>query len=84
MQTPTNGPLTIPPALLAEITAAADEEHRSPSDLVRDALERYMEAREWTKIFVYGDLRAKELGLTEQDVPRLIAESRRERQPGCA
>jgi hypothetical protein len=70
--------LTLPPTLVAEIQAAADEEHREPGDVVREALERYMEDREWDKIFAYGAARAKALGLTEDDVPRLIAESRQE------
>jgi len=73
----------VPSAMLPEIHAAAEEEHRPPSELVREALEHYMEARAWKKIFAYGDARAKALGLTEQDVPRLISESRREhRRPG--
>jgi hypothetical protein len=68
--------LAIPPALLADIEAAAEQEHRAPGELVREALERYMEDRAWKKIFAYGEERAKALGLTEEDVPRLIAESR--------
>jgi hypothetical protein len=72
--------LTIPPALVAAIQAAAEEEHRAPGDLVREALERTMEDREWNRIFAYGDARAKALGLTEEDVPRLIAEHRQEKR----
>jgi hypothetical protein len=68
--------------MLPEIHAAAKEEHRAPGELVREALERYMEARAWRKIFTYGESRAKALGFTEDDVPRLIAESRREHRPG--
>ncbi len=33
---------SLPPALLAEVEAAADEDHRAVSDVVRDALERYL------------------------------------------
>ena len=32
----------IPPALVAQIEAAADEEHRTAADVIRDALERYL------------------------------------------
>ena len=35
----------LPPALLAEVEAAADEEHRAPGDVVREALERYLVER---------------------------------------
>jgi hypothetical protein len=35
----------LPPALLAEIEAAAAEEHRSALDVLQDAVARYMTAR---------------------------------------
>ena len=53
----------IPPGLLPKIRAAAAEEHREPAEVVREALERYMEDREWRKLFEYGESRAKALGL---------------------
>lgn len=71
-------PLVISSALMAEIQSAAAEEHRSAPDLVRDAVERYLEARRWQRILAFGEEQARKLGLTEDDVPRLIAESRRE------
>jgi predicted transcriptional regulator len=37
----------VPPDLLAEIQAAAAEEHRAPSDLVGEAIERYLSERRW-------------------------------------
>lgn len=77
-----NHSFVLPPALLAEVEAAADEEHRPAEDMVREAVTRYMEDREWNKVFTYGESRAKALGLTEKDVPRLIAESRQEKRQG--
>jgi metal-responsive CopG/Arc/MetJ family transcriptional regulator len=71
--------IAIPPALLAEIQAAAEEEKRTPVEVLREAVERYLENRRWQQLVSYGRERARELGLTEEDVPRLIAESRRER-----
>jgi hypothetical protein len=70
----------VPPDLIAEIQAIAEEEHRAPGELMRDAFERYKADRDWKKIFAYGEARAKALGLTEEDVPRLIAEYRREQR----
>jgi hypothetical protein len=35
----------VPPGLLAEVQAAADEDHREPDELVREALIRYLEQR---------------------------------------
>ncbi|HWC91462.1 MAG TPA: hypothetical protein VG433_17455 [Pirellulales bacterium] len=71
-------PLTIPPALLAQVHAAAQEEHRPADEVLRDALERYLRERRWQKIFVYGEQRAHDLGVSEPDIPRLIAEYRQE------
>lgn len=69
-----------PSGLLAEIQAAADEEQQALAELVREAIERYMDEREWRKLLAYGQERALTLGLTEADVPRLITEARREQR----
>jgi predicted transcriptional regulator len=37
----------VPPALIPEIQAAAEEEHRAPRDLVGEAIERYLSERRW-------------------------------------
>ena len=72
--------LCVPPSLAAEIEAAASEDNRPASDLVRDAIEGYLKNRRWSRLAAYGRDRARELGLLEEDVPRLIAESRIERR----
>ncbi len=73
----------VPPTLLAEIHAAAEEEHRSSAELVREAIERYLQDRRWQRLAAYGQARARELGLSEADIPRLIREARQERRPEC-
>jgi hypothetical protein len=73
--------LVLPPALAKEVRAGAEEEHRQASDVLRDAVERYLRERRWQKIFAYGERRARELGLSEEEIPRLIAEYRREQRP---
>ena len=81
MKSETASPTGImPPDLVAEIEAIAAEEHRPPGELVRDAMERYKADRDWRRLRDYGAARAKELGLSEEDVPRLIAEARREQR----
>jgi hypothetical protein len=72
--------LTVPPALAAEIQAAADEEHRPPLEVLRDAIESYRKEQRWRRTLDYGADRAKALRLTEADVPRLIAEYRQEKR----
>jgi metal-responsive CopG/Arc/MetJ family transcriptional regulator len=45
MKTHSDNAVTIPPALLAEVQAAAQAEHRPADELVSDALRRYLQAR---------------------------------------
>jgi len=72
--------VTVSPALLAEIHAAAEEERRAPSEVMKEAIERYLENRRLQRLYAYGEERARSLGLTEADIPRLIAEARQERR----
>jgi hypothetical protein len=72
----------VPSALLPAIQAAAEEDDRAPGELVREALERYLKDRRWQRLVAYGHARARELGLAEPDLPRLIAESRQEQRQG--
>jgi metal-responsive CopG/Arc/MetJ family transcriptional regulator len=72
--------INIPPSLLAELQALADEESRNSNELVREAVELYLKERRWQRLLAYGEQQARSLGLTDADVPRLIAEYRRERQ----
>jgi hypothetical protein len=74
--------LAVPADLAAEIQAVANEEHRRPLDVLRDAIESYRKERRWRRTLAYGADRAKALGLTEADVPRLIAEYRQEKRQG--
>ena len=72
--------LSMPPTLLAEIREAADEDQRTTEELVREAIERYLEDRRWQRLLAYGEQQARSLGLTDADVPRLIEEYRQERR----
>jgi hypothetical protein len=74
--------LTIPPALVAELQAATDEEHRPALDVLRDAVERYRKEQRWRRTLAYGAECASALGLAAADVPRLIAEYRQEKRQG--
>jgi hypothetical protein len=46
------------------------------SELMREAFRRYKRQREWDEANAYGRAKAKELGITEADVVRLIKEAR--------
>ncbi len=72
----------VPSALLPELRAAAEEDHQVPGKLVREALECYLKDRRWRRLVELGHARSQELGVSENDLPRLIAESREERREG--
>jgi metal-responsive CopG/Arc/MetJ family transcriptional regulator len=71
--------VSMPSSLLAEVQAAANEEHRTREELLLEAVERYLRDRSWQRLLSYGEERARSLGLTDADVPRLIEEYRQER-----
>jgi hypothetical protein len=47
---------------------------------VNEAMKRHLAVRRVDRLQRYGRRRAEELGITEDGVPRLIAESRAERR----
>lgn len=75
-----NNIVSLPESLLAEVTSAALAEERSVDEVVAEALRRYLDAQSWLKFVDRNERRAKELGMTEDDVDRLIAEYRAENQ----
>jgi CopG family transcriptional regulator/antitoxin EndoAI len=75
--------ITLPPEMLARAAEIAKQEHRTMSELVREALREYERNRQWDEMNAYGQARARELGLTEADVEpavRAVREERRKRQ----
>jgi len=64
-----NAQVLIPPGLAAELLAAADEEHRPVAEVVRDALEAYLEARRWRLCPDQEQARARELGVPDDNMP---------------
>ena len=61
---------------LEKVDQVAKEENRTRSELWREAMRRYIAARELRRLQQYGTKKAQVLGLKEEDVPRLIEESR--------
>lgn len=72
--------LVIPAALVVQIQAAANEEHRPALDVLRDAIENYRNEQRWRRTLAYGTERAAARGFSENDVSRLIAEYRQEKR----
>jgi CopG family transcriptional regulator/antitoxin EndoAI len=77
-------PISLPPDMLDHVTQLAKKEHRTKSELVREALRRYIDDKEWTALRSYGTARAKARGITEADVDRIIHEYRQEKRKKAA
>ena len=70
--------ISLMPEFLEEIEKLAKEERRTKSELVREALRRYLADKELRRLQRYGLQKAIELGLKEEDVVRLVEEYRTE------
>ncbi len=71
--------LSLPPKLLREAERLARREGRTKSELLREALRRYLADSRWRDLQEFGRAQAHKLGIKESDVERLIAEYRTER-----
>ena len=64
--------------LLSQIDELANEEARTRSELIREAVRMYIEKkREWQHIFNYGKSIGSMLNITENDVMKEIKEYRK-------
>jgi CopG family transcriptional regulator/antitoxin EndoAI len=71
--------ISIMPDFLREVEKVAKEENRTKSELIREALRRYIEDREWEKLTRYARMKSAETGIkTEEDIQRVVDEFRGE------
>ena len=80
MKTTTTLSLNLPPEVLEEAERLAKKEGQTTNELLRQALRRYITQRQFHELQRYGIKRAKDLGLKEGDVDRIIHEYRAEQQ----
>ncbi len=64
--------LSLPPEMAAQVDEITKEEGRTKSELFREALRRYIEERKWARLYKYGELKAREKGITEEDIEDLV------------
>ena len=70
---------SIMPDFLREVEKVAKEENRTKSELIREALRRYIEDREWEKLTRYARIKSAETGIkTEEDIQQVVDEFRGE------
>ena len=74
----THNNLHIPDDLLSAVNEAAGADGKITDEIAADALRRYLAHPKLEELGRYGREQSLRLGYTEADVPRLIAESRRE------
>jgi CopG family transcriptional regulator/antitoxin EndoAI len=72
---------SLSPAIADRVDQVMKQQGRSRSELVREALLRYIEECEWRQLFQYGEQRARALGIGPEDVSPLVEEYRAEVRP---
>jgi len=82
MRTAKTVSITLPPELLVKAQELANREHRTMSELFREALRRYMQGDvEWQALLARTRAQGQALGITsEADGERLADEYRRDTQ----
>ena len=72
---------SLPPDLALQVDRITRQQSRTRSELLREALLRYLEECEWTELLQYGERRARDLGIGPEDVGALVEEYRIEAGP---
>jgi hypothetical protein len=68
----------LPEDLQLELEKTARAQGRPVAEVLSEAVSAYLNERSWQNLIESGRKRTQDMGLTEDDVPRLIAESRGE------
>jgi len=68
--------LTLPERLRIEIEKVAKAQERSVNEVLAEAVDWYVKDKQWASLKQYGREKARQTGIGEDDVDRLIAESR--------
>ena len=73
--------ISLPEPVVKSAAALAAKENRSVSDLVQELIARHESVVAWRELKSYGLGRGKASGYTENDVIRLVSETREELAP---
>ena len=69
---------SLPPEMAERLDEVMQQQGRSRSEFLRDAVLRYIEECEWRQLLQYGDERARAQGIGPEDVAGLVEEYRAE------
>jgi len=72
--------VTLPPDMLKRAQSIAKKESRTMSELIREALRYYERRSWWDEVNAYGRASAQRQAIREDDVERLIHETRTRRR----
>ena len=72
--------VTLPPDMLKRAQSIAKKESRTMSELIREALRYYERRSWWDEVNAYGHASAQRQGIREDDVERLVHETRTRRR----
>ena len=64
--------LSLPPEMSKEVTKLMKQESRTRIELIREALRKYIEEREWEQILRYGKIKARQNRITENQVEDIV------------
>ena len=72
--------ISLPPDLAAEVDQVAEREHRTRSELFREAFRQYvLRQRQLDAMFAYGQERGREVGpMSDEEIVQAVHEYRRE------
>jgi hypothetical protein len=77
-----NRNVQLPPEIWSRISQAATAEGKSVDEIIEEAASRLLQVRALRSFVAENQELALQRGLTESDVPRLIAETREHRSKG--
>jgi predicted transcriptional regulator len=82
MQTENTVSITLPPELLVKAQALAEQERRTISELMSEALRRYIQRdADWDALLERTRAKGRELGITDEGRVELLSDQyRREKQ----
>ena len=69
---------SLPPEMAERLDEVMQQQGRSRSEFLREAVLRYIEECEWRQLLQYGEERAMERGIGPEDVSGLVEEYRAE------
>ena len=72
--------ISLPPDMAVAAENIAKEENRTKSELIREALRRYLWESKWQLMRLYTEKKAVQSGIKESDLDKIIHEDRKKRR----